>query len=75
VAYVEQMESIASQTSDVRAWELARDIMCPLLDNIFRVHASSNPIEHVFSHGGIMIFCKYSTVTLNKEHFLSIAVA
>jgi len=45
----------ASQTSDVRAWELARDIMHPLLDKIFCAPASSTPVEHVFSHGGVIM--------------------
>ena len=55
MVYVEQMVSIASQTSDVRAWELARVIMRPLLDKIFCVQASSSPTEHEFSHGGVIM--------------------
>jgi len=34
IGYVERMVSIASQMSGVKAWELARDIMCLLLDKI-----------------------------------------
>jgi len=56
--------SIASQTSGVKAWELARaaehyDIIRPLLDKIFRVPASSAPVERVFSYslqyGGVIM--------------------
>jgi len=59
-AYVEWMVSVASQTSDVMAWELAPavehyNIMHPLLDKIFCVPASSAPVERVFSHGGIIM--------------------
>jgi len=43
IGNVERMVSIASQTSDVRAWELARDIMRPLLDKIFCVPAFVSP--------------------------------
>jgi len=54
------MVSIASQTSDVKAWELAcaaehYDIIHPLLDKIFCVPALSAPVEEVFSYGGMIM--------------------
>jgi len=59
MTYMERMVTIASQTSGVRASELARTvehyIMRPLLDKIFCVPASSTPVEHVFSHGWVIM--------------------
>jgi len=60
-AYVEQMVSVASQTSGVKAWELAHaakhyDITFPLLDKIFCVPASSAAVERVFSYGGMIMW-------------------
>ena len=62
-AHVERMVSIASQTSGVKAWELAHaataaehyDIIPPLLDKIFCVPASSSPVERVFSYGVVIM--------------------